>query len=300
MAESSSPLTDVWSSGGGFEWEGQDPDFTTNIVTVCITHEYGKTIGWDMVQGRDFSRDFGTDSTAFVLNEAAVKYMGLKNPIGKTIRWNNQDHKVIGVIKNILVESPFESVKQAVYMIKYDNTNWIELQLNPEKSFSEALGAIKTIFNKHAPNVPFEYQFVDDAFGQKFLAEERISKLSTLFSILAIFISCLGLFGLTSFMAEQRNKEIGIRKVVGASVFVLWKLLSKDFVKLVLISCFIAIPIAYYGVTNWLNNYEYRTDTPWWVFAIAAIGALIITLITISFQTIRAASTNPIKSLRTE
>jgi ABC-type antimicrobial peptide transport system permease subunit len=226
--------------------------------------------------------------------------MGLDNPIGKTIRWNNQDHNVIGVVKDILVESPFEPVKQAIYMIKYDNTNWIELKLNPEKSISEVLGTIKTVFNKHAPNVPFEYQFVDSEFGNKFLAEQRIRELSTIFSILAIFISCLGLFALASFMAEQRNKEVGIRKVVGASVFDLWKLLSKDFVKLVLISCFIAIPISYYAVANWLNNYEYRTNISWWVFLLASTGAIIIAIITISFQSIKAATANPIKSLKTE
>src|SRR5690606_11863903 len=202
--------------------------------------------------------------------------------------------------KDILVESPFEPVKQAIYMIKYDNTNWIELKLNPEKSISEALAAIKIVINKHIPNVPFEYQFVDSEFGNKFLAEQRIRKLSTIFSILAIFISCLGLFAFASFMVEQRNKEVGIRKVVGASVFDLWKLLSKDFVKLVLISCVIAIPISYYAVDNWLNNYEYRTDISWWVFLLASTGAIIITVITISFQSIKAATCNPVKSLRTE
>ncbi|MDO5980770.1 ABC transporter permease [Flavivirga spongiicola] len=300
MSESSSPLTDVWSSGGGFEWEGKDPNFLTNIVTVCVSHDYGNTVGWNLVKGRDFSRAFSTDSTAFVLNEAAVKYMGIKDPIGKTIRWNNQEHQVIGVVKDILVESPFESVKQAVYMIKYDNTNWIELKLNPNKSANESLVAIKTIFRKHIPNVPFEYQFVDDAFSKKFVAEERIRKLSTIFTFFAIFISCLGLFGLASFLIEQRTKEIGIRKVVGASVFNLWQLLSKDFLKLVILAIIIAIPIAYYGVVNWLNNYEYRTEVSWWVFAITGIGALTITILTVSLQAIKAANTNPIKSLKTE
>ncbi len=300
MAESSSPLTEVWSSSGGFEWEGRNADFIPNIVTVSISHDYGKTIGWDIVQGRDFSRDFATDSTAFVLNEAAVKYMGLKEPIGKTIRWNNQNHKVIGVIKDILSESPFESVKQAVYMIKYNNTNWIELKLNNEKTTAASLALVEAVFNKHTPNLPFDYKFVDDEYARKFMAEERIRKLSGIFAFLAIFISCLGLFGLASFVAEQRTKEIGIRKVVGASVFNLWKLLSKDFVKLVLLSCVIAIPIAYYGMINWLNNYEYHTEVSWWIFVIVGIGALIITLLTVSFQAIKAGITNPIKSLKTE
>lgn len=302
MSESSSPLTDVWSSGGGFEWEGKDPNFITNISTVCITHDYGNTVGWEVVEGRDFSRSFSTDSTAFILNEAAVKYMGLKDPIGKTIRWgwNNQQHKVIGVVKDILVESPFEPTRQAVYMIKYNNTNCIELKLNPEKSAGESLAAIKTIFNKHVPNVPFEYEFVDETFATKFATIERIRKLSTIFAFFAIFISCLGLFGLASFIAEQRTKEIGVRKVVGAKLFNLWKLLSTDFIKLVLLSIIIATPLAYYGVTRWLNNYTYQTKISWWVFVIAGIGAIAITLLTVSFQAIKASLKNPIESLRTE
>ncbi len=300
MAESSSPLTDVWSTNTGFEWEGKSPDFITNIATVSVSHDYGKTIDWDVVEGRDFSRTFATDSTAFILNETAVKYMDLKTPIGKIIRWNNQEHQVIGTVKDILAVSPFEPVLPTVYMIKYFNTNWINLKLHPSQSASSSLATVKTILSKHAPNVPFEYQFVDNTFAEKFEAVERIRKLSTIFAIFAIFISCLGLFGLASFIAEQRTKEIGIRKVVGASVFSLWQLLSKGFVKLVVLAILVATPLAYYGVSQWLNNYTYRTEVSWWVFAIACIGAIGITLLTVSFQAIKVAVANPIKSLRTE
>lgn len=301
MAESSSPLTEVWSGAGGFEWEGKDPNFQTNMVNISITHDFGKTVGWELLEGRDFSREFSTDSTAFVLNKTAVKYMGLTDPIGKTIKWNGSNHKVIGVVKDLLMESPFESVKPTVYLIKYDNTNWIELKLNPNKSVEASLALIKTTFNNHVPNVPFEYQFVDEEFATKFKAEERIRKLSTIFAFLAILISCMGLFGLASFMAEQRTKEVGIRKVLGSSVFNLWKLLSKDFIKLVLISCMIAIPLAYYGVVNWfLNNYEYHTNISWWTYAFVGLGALAITLITVSFQAIKTSMLNPIQSLKTE
>ncbi|GAA3650772.1 ABC transporter permease [Flavivirga jejuensis] len=300
MSESSSPLTDIWSSGGGFKWAGKSPDFIPNIGMIFIGHDYGKTIGWELTKGRDFSRAFPTDSTAFIFNEAAIKYMGIENPIGKIVRWNSQDHKIIGVVKDMLAESPFKPVKQAVYMIQYENTSWINLKLNPKKSTSASLALIETVLKKHAPNVPFEYQFVDQSFAKKFVAEERIRTLASIFALFAIFISCLGLFGLASFMAEQRSKEIGIRKVVGASIFNLWKLLSKDFVKLVMLACIIAIPIAYYGMRNWLNNYEYQTNISWWVFAISGIGALIITLLTVSFQAIKAAITNPIKSLKAE
>lgn len=165
---------------------------------------------------------------------------------------------------------------------------------------SESLEKIGAVFKKYNPAVPFEYKFVDDEYAGKFGQEERISKLASFFAILAVFISCLGLFGLASFVAEQRTKEIGVRKVLGASVSSLWQLLSKDFVLLVLISLVIASPITYYLLSEWLENYSYRTDIPWWVFAVTGAGALVITLLTVSFQAIKAALINPVKSLRTE
>jgi ABC-type antimicrobial peptide transport system permease subunit len=164
----------------------------------------------------------------------------------------------------------------------------------------KALADVKAIFEKHDPVNPFEYEFADEEYAQKFATEVRVGKLSGLFALLAIFISCLGLFGLASFVAERRTKEIGIRKVLGASVANLWQLLSKDFLGLILIACLIAIPLAYYFARDWLQNYEYRTELHWWVFAAAALGALVITLLTVSYQTIRAALTNPVKSLRSE
>ncbi len=300
MAETSSPLTDVWFSGGGFRWEGKDPDFLAHLTMVKISHDYGKTVGWKLLEGRDFSREFSTDSTAMVINKAAAAYMGLKAPLGKTIRWNRKKFNIIGVVDDIVAESPFEPTRQAVYMINYSNTNFIALKLNPEKSVSASLAAIKAAFNQYLPNVPIEYEFVDKTFAIKFAAIERVRKLTRIFSMLAIFISCLGLFGLASFMAEQRKKEIGVRKVVGASVFNLWKLLSKDFVKLVVLAIVIATPLAYYGVNSWLNNYTYRIQISWWIFVVAGMGAIAITLLTVSFQALKAAVANPIKSLRTE
>ncbi len=300
MSESSSPMTEVWHSNGGYEWEGKDPNFITNIVNFYISHDYGKTIGWQMKEGRDFSRDLASDSTAYVLNEAAVEYMGLQDPIGKTIRWYDGEHKVIGVVKNLLTESPFEPVQQAIYSINYNETNWINLKLPPEKSLMHALQSIETEFAKFAPSVPFEFQFVDSAFGNKFKAEERMRKLSGTFSILAIFISCLGLFGLASFMAERRIKEIGIRKVLGASILSIFKMLSRDFVLLILFSGFIAVPVAYYFMQQWLENYTYHINVPWWVFGVAIVCVMLVALFTISYQAARAAIVNPIKSLRTE
>lgn len=164
----------------------------------------------------------------------------------------------------------------------------------------EGLAKVEAVFNKYNPAAPFEYKFTDEEYARKFEDERRIGNLSTFFSILAIFISCLGLFGLASFVAEQRTKEIGVRKVLGASVFNLWRMLSKDFVLLVVISCAIAIPVAWYVLHGWLQKYTYRTEISWWIFAVAATGAMVITLLTVSFQAIKAALTNPVRSLRTE
>ena len=180
------------------------------------------------------------------------------------------------------------------------NLDWIELKLNPQKSAAESLALVEEVFRKHVPEVPFDYKFVDSEHAQKFAAEERVGTLSGIFASLAVFISCLGLFGLASFVAEQRTKEIGIRKVLGASLASLWRMLSKDFVILVAISCVIAIPIAYYGLTEWLTNYEYKTDIHWWFFLIPVAVALLITMLTVSFQAVKAALMNPVRSLRSE
>lgn len=300
MAESSSPPTGVWSSRSGFSWRGKDPSLQTELGAIAVTHEFGKTVGWQFKEGRDFSREFSTDSSSLILNEAAVKFMNLKNPVGETIKWDGENYIVIGVIKNMIMESPYESVRPAVYALKNEKLNFILVKINPAASAVDALSNIQSVFAKYAPSAPFDYKFVDENFAKKFSAENRIGKLSSFFSVLAIFISCLGLFGMASFMAEQRTKEIGVRKVLGASVFNLWKLLSKEFVMLVLISFVIAIPVSWYAMHSWLQNYEYRTSIPLWVFLITGIMALAITIITVSYHAINAALANPVKSLRTE
>jgi putative ABC transport system permease protein len=300
MAESSSPLTGVWSNNGGFNWQGKDPNLDADFSTIWVTQDFGKTVGWQFTQGRDFSRDFSTDTTALVINEAAVKFMNLKNPVGTVVENGNEKYTIIGVVKDMLVESPYDPIRQAFYFMAYNRSNWIVMKLDPAKPVRTSLASIEAVFKKHITSAPFEYQFADEAFGEKFISEERVSKLTAFFAILAVMISCLGLFGLASFVAEQRTKEIGIRKVIGASVFNLWTLLSKEFILLVVISCCIAVPIAYYYMSGWLQNYKYRTDISWHVFAIAIGSALVITLLTVSFQAVKAAIANPIKSLRTE
>ncbi|QKZ12819.1 ABC transporter permease [Spirosoma sp. KUDC1026] len=306
MAESSSPLTGVWSNDSDFSWPDKDPSLDADFSKIFVTHDFGRTVGWQFREGRDFSRAFTTDSSAIIINEAAVKFMGLKHPIGTVVRWGQtsapktKNFTIIGVVKDVLAESPYEPVKQAIYFMDYENANWIVLKLNPARSVSESMAVVEATFKKHVPSAPFVYQFADQEFGKKFASEERIGTLAGGFAVLAIFISCLGLFGLASFTAEQRTKEIGVRKVLGASVLNLWALLSKDFIVLVTIACLIAIPVAYYYLSNWLNGYNYHTELSWWIFAGAALGTLVITLLTVSFQSIKAALINPVKSLRSE
>jgi hypothetical protein len=280
--------------------EGKDPNQHDAFVNIPVSHDYGKTMGWEFVQGRDFSRDYSTDTLGLVLNEAAAKYMNLKDPVDEDIMWQGKKYHVIGVIRDMVMTSPYEPVKQTIFrLIPYDGL-WINIKLNPLLSTSDALARVSKVFQTVTPAIPFEYKFVDEEYASKFAGEERIGKLATVFATLAIFISCLGLFGMASFVAEQRKKEIGIRKILGASVGNLWKLLSMEFVILVCISCLIGIPIAWNYLSNWLQTYEYRTDISIWVFVGASAGALLITLITVSFQTIRASIVNPINSLRSE
>lgn len=300
MAESGSPPTNVWNTNGGFQWEGKDPSLAVDFPNNGITHEYGKTVGWQFKEGRDFSRDHATDSLAFVINEAAAKFLGFKNTIGSELKWEGKPYTIIGIIKDMVVESPYEPARPSLFHISKDESGVILLKINPAIGSREALSKIETVFKKYNPDAPFEYKFVDEDYARKFGDEERVGKLASFFAALAIFISCLGIFGLASFVAEQRAKEIGVRKVLGASTFTLWQMLSKDFVILVMVSLLLAVPVSGYFMGNWLLKYEYRTEISWWIFAAAGMGALVITLATVSYQAIKAALANPVNSLRTE
>jgi ABC-type antimicrobial peptide transport system permease subunit len=301
VAESSSPLTGVWSNNGGFNWEGKDPALQADFATVWITSEYGKTVDWKVVDGRDFSSDMVSDTTAIIINQAAIKFMGIEDPVGKTVDWGEgYRYKIIGVVSDLLMGSPFHEVKQTIYFKAKENNSWMILKLNPALSTHEALFRAEQVFKQYLPGVPFDYMFADVEHAQKFASEERIGTLSGIFAGLAVFISCLGLLGLASFVAEQRTKEIGIRKVLGASVASLWQMLSKDFVILVLAACVIAIPLSYYFTQDWLKNYPYHTTISWWIFAATIAGAVVLTLMMVSFQAIKAALSNPVRSLRSE
>jgi putative ABC transport system permease protein len=300
MAEAGSPTTETWSSTSGFSWKGKDPNLSTDFLNVSTSYDYGKTIGWKIKEGRDFSINYGTDTAAVILNEAAVHYMGLKKPVGEIVTWWDQPLTVIGVVDNMVMNSPYEEARPTIFSLTTERQNVAILQIDPNSGAGKALTKIETVYKKFEQDQPFEYQFADDEYAKKFSSEERIGKLSGFFTMLAIIISCLGLFGLASFVAAQRTKEIGVRKVLGASVFNVWRMLSKDFVVLVFISLLISGPVAYYFMRGWLQNYEYRADFSWWVFIIAGAAALVITILTVSFQAIKAAIANPVKSLRTE
>ncbi len=300
VAETTIPTTDIWNSTSGLNWSGKDPNFSVDFGVAYTSVDYGKTINWQIKEGRDFSKDFATDSSALIINEAAAHVMNLKHPVGENVTWFGQTYTIVGVVKNMITASPYDEPKPLLFNELTGQGDYVILKLNPSVSAADAISKIEKIFKKFNTEQPFEYSFVDDEYAKKFSDEERIGKLASFFAILAILIFSLGLFGLTSFIAEQRKKEIGVRKVLGASVFNVWNLLSKEFIMLVTIAFIISVPVSYYFMHNWLQNYSYRTTLSWWIFLAAGAGALFITLVTVSFQSIKAAIANPVKSLRTE
>ena len=301
VSKTSAPPTEGWSDSWGFEWKGKDPNDRTDFDRYCADEELVETIGLKLVTGRDFNlKEFPTDSTAVLLNESAVKAMGFKDPIGQIVKDNGIDWHVIGVIKDFILQSPFYPTKPMVIEGAKGWFNVIMIRLNDNQSTAANISKTEAIFKKYNPAYPFEYKFVDEQYAKKFNSEKRTGTLASLFAGLAIFISCLGLFGLASYMAENRIKEIGVRKVLGASVGNITGLLSKDFITLVLISFLIASPIAWLGMNSWLDNYPYRIQIPWWVFVLAGLLSILIALATVSYQAIKAAVANPVKSLRTE
>lgn len=294
-----SPITEIWWRSPVPNWKGkpENADFLVNMMAVDV--DFTKTFGVKMIEGKDFS-GLPSDSSAVIINQAAVKILGLKDPIGTVFREGNQERIVTGVMADLIMDSPFKTIDPLFVYFDKGNINTVNIRLTASIPTDQSLAAIERIFKKYNPEYPFEFQFVSEEYAKKYGDEQRIGKLALIFAILAIFISGLGLFGLASFVAEQRTKEIGIRKVLGASVLNLWQVLSKDFVVLVLIASVLAVPISYYFLNNWLEKYDYRTDISWWVFAIAAVGALLITILTVSYQAIKAALMNPVKSLKTE
>jgi ABC-type antimicrobial peptide transport system permease subunit len=297
-----SPITEQWSDGWGQEWEGKDPNDKTDFSRYIEDEGLGVTAGLQFVQGRDFDlKKFPTDSTGMIINETSLKAMKFKDPIGKIIKDNGVEWHIVGVIKDFILTSPYEPTRPM--LISGAKSNWfgtLLIKLNAKNQTTDNLKKAEAIFKKYNSEYPFDYKFVDEEYARKFENEQRQGVLAALFAGLTIFISCLGLFGLATYMAENRIKEIGVRKVLGASVTGIMALLSKDFIILVIISFVIAAPIAYWGMFKWLQDYTYRVSINWWVFALAGLLSVLIALLTVSYQSIKAAVANPVKSLRTE
>ncbi len=302
VASASTPVTQIYSHLSLDKWSGKNPgDESVNIGGIWVSNDYFKTLGMTLKEGHDFSTDIKADSLNVIVNEATIKRIGLKNPINQMITWNGnyKPVRIIGVVKDALMESPFTPIAPVIFA-HASGGNSIMYRLSSNANTHDAIEKITKIFDAYNPAYPYSYQFVDDEYNHKFNLEVLVGKLAGVFAGLAIFISCLGLFGLAAYVAEQRTKEIGVRKVLGASIAQVWLLLSRDFILLVMISCIIASPIALYFLNGWLQKYDYRITIGPGVFVLSAIMAIVITLITISFQAIKAALTNPVKSLRSE
>jgi putative ABC transport system permease protein len=302
VTKSMSPITQRYSDGWGMSWPGStQQDSKTDFIMMASDADFVKTMGVKLVQGRDIdSKNYVSDSTAMLLNETAVKVMHLKNPIGQIVKAQGRDWHIVGILKDFIYESPYQKIDQLMVFGPKIWFNVMHYKLNPNKTTKEALALAEKVFKQYNPSYPFDYNFVDQAYARKFEDEKRTGNLAGLFAGLTIFISCLGLFGLATYMAESRIKEIGIRKVLGCTVTGITALLSKDFLKLVVISFVIASPVAYWAMYQWLQGYTYRIDIPWWVFALAGSLSMLIALATVSYQAIKAAMSNPVKSLRSE
>lgn len=302
ITKTSSPLTESWSDGWGQEWEGKDPNDKTDFYRYSQDGGLGVTAGLQFIKGRDFDLEkYLTDSTGMIINESAWKVMKFKDPIGKTVKDNGVEWHIVGVIKDFIMTSPYEATRPM--LISGPKSLWFNTMLikfNEHSSTADNLKKAEVIFKKYNPEYPFDYKFVDEEYALKFEEEKRIGVLAGIFAGLTIFISCLGLFGLATYMAENRIKEIGVRKVLGASVTGITTLLSKDFLKLVFVSYILAAPIAWWAMHSWLEDYTYRVQINWWVFVIAGILSILIAILTVSYQAIKAAIRNPVKSLRTE
>ncbi len=301
VTRTTSPMTGRRSSTWGIDWQGKDPEDRTTFNCLYVDSGWTETTGTIILQGRDIDPyTYATDSTAFLLNETAVKHMGFGEPIGQVLRDGGKDWHVIGVVKDFVIESPYDPIKP---MVVGGPAGWLtvmHIKLNGANRMADNLAQAEQTFKTYNPDFPFEYTFVDESYAQKFAEEQRINTLIAWFTGLAVFISCLGLFGLSAYMAENRRKEIGIRKVLGASVLNITSLLSKEFLILVMISLAIAVPVSWWLMNQWLSGYAYRTNMPWWLFTTVGVLTIGIALFTVSWQAIKAATTNPAKIIKSE
>ncbi len=295
---SSSPITGLhaWSKP---DWQGKDDNRDGYFAILSVGYDYTQTLDAEVLLGREFDQTF-SDSSSMLLNQAAADYMGLEDPIGTTVELYGQEHTVVGVLDDITMGSPYEPSFRTAFLFRPNWTSDMLIRLPEGTNISQTMKGVEEVFQNYNPAFPFSYSFVDDEFDRKFANEELIGKLANTFALLAIVISCLGLFGLSAFAAERRTKEIGIRKVLGASVTHIVSLLSREFVKLVLIAIVFSAPLAWYLMRQWLQNFTYRVEVAWWMYALVGLLAIFVAQLTVSFQSIRAALANPVDSLRNE
>ncbi|NER83831.1 MAG: hypothetical protein F6K42_30670 [Leptolyngbya sp. SIO1D8] len=298
VSASSSPLTGIraWSKP---EWEGQNEDQQVFFGIIGIQHDYLEVLGPEMIHGRDFSPLFN-DSASVILNKAALDFMGLAAPIGTQIRLGGKDYTVVGVYDDMIMGMPYQSASRTLFLFDPDWMNYLFIRLPETENIKPVMSSIEAVFQKYNPAFPFSFSFVDQEFNRKYAAEELIGRLANLFAILAVGISCLGLFGLTAYTAERRTKEVGIRRVFGASIMNVLSLFSSDFTKLILIAFLLAAPVTWWLLQQWLQEYTYRITMELWMVLSGGIMALLLTWVIVGIQVFRATAVNPSASLRSE
>jgi putative ABC transport system permease protein len=292
--------TNFGSTTSGVRWDGKDPNVNVMFTQVSTGYDFVKTMKLKLVSGRDFSRDHATDSVGYIINETSLKRIGYTNPIGKPFTMWGKKGTIVGVLKDFHFNSLHDPILPLIIHFGEETNYGMALIRTKPGQTKQALASAEKLCRELNPNFQFSYYFADAEYQKQYISEQIVGKLSNAFAFLAIFISCLGLLGLAMFTAEQRIREIGIRKVLGASVSSLFTLLSKEFLILVLIALCIASPLAWIAMHKWLENYSYRTTIDWWVFVLSGVIAIMIALVTVSIQSAKAALMNPVKSLRSE
>jgi predicted permease len=292
--------TKLTSGTSDVDWQNKNPDEKNLFVWAAVGYDFVKTLDLQLLRGRDFSRDYPTDSSGYLLNESALRVINYKDPIGKQFSFWGKKGTIIGIVKDFHFNSLHDPIQPLILRMREDESPGNALvRIEPTKT-QQALRSLNALVRQFNPKFPFTYQFLDDAYNSLYTSEQIINRLSGYFAFIAIFICCLGLLGLVMFTAQQRIKEIGIRKVLGANTTSVFGLLSKDFLLLVFVAFVIASPLAWWAANNWLTGFAYRINISWWIFLLAGFLAMVIALATISVQAIKAAMANPVKSLRTE
>jgi putative ABC transport system permease protein len=299
VTRTSSPITEVWWKTPGPDWPGKPAQANMIFSGMSAEVDFTKTMGIRLLAGRDFS-GLPSDSSVMLLNQAAVDAMALKDPVGMPVSYNGKKYTIAGVTSNVVMESPYKPVDPMMIINYPDYANSIGIRLKDKTQPKKALAAIEPVFKKYNPAFPFEYQFADQEYGKKFITEERISRITNIFAALAIFICCLGLAGLAAFSIEKRIREIGIRKVLGASARQILFLVSKEFLLLVMIAFLVATPLSWWLMHNWLRNYEYHVGISIWLFVVVGISVLLLSLTVVGLNTLKSILANPVRALRSE